>query len=672
MVVIHRVALCLIIFGAVAQLIAATISSTNPASNEKAAARPTNVEATADVTINNATVTQSTYRVQGEWSGRINGSYGAIGSTIQLDPASDLKSGERVRVTATTGIESLSASPLSKRVWQFTAASAEATAVLAPHPTTPSFDFGTYEDVALGDLDGDGDIDSIFAHAAEVPIKVNDGAGNFTAHPTKPQISLEAATAVAMGDLDGDGDLDLIIGRYDSASDANKVMLNPGTGHFTLHSAFGPAFVLDLELGDVDGDGDLDLIAVDAGVGAARWLNDGTGLFSSPLLIADSSGLGSVTDAALGDIDNDGDLDGVFATTGAELVMKNDGNGVFSPAGSFGAHNSYDTQLGDLDGDGDLDALVTNYSQPETVWLNDGSGTFTAHATASFGASSQGSSGSALGDLDGDGDLDAIVANFQTASTLWLNDGSGAFAAHPMPSTLPVLSMKTAIADLDGDGDLDALFTRQASFAQGGAVNVFVNRNFAAIPPVDAPSSFAATATSDSRVALSWQPVFDSTAYEVYRAPNLISSFTLLTTIAGTSHPDLSVGPDTTYLYKVRAINSSGAGPFSAVNIATTVIFSNASLTGVAIKALHLIELRTAIGAMRAAADLSAAPYTDPSVTSGATKIRRVHLDEMRAALDAARAPLGLSQLAYTDPLIVSGSTVIKAIHLAELRAGTQ
>lgn len=55
--------------------------------------------------------------------------------------------------------------------------------------------------------------------------------------------------------------------------------------------------------------------------------------------------------------------------------------------------------LGDLDGDGDLDAVVANASaQAETVWLNDGSGSFTAHLTTpSFGA--QESRAMALGDL---------------------------------------------------------------------------------------------------------------------------------------------------------------------------------------------------------------------------------------------------------------------------------
>ena len=62
--------------------------------------------------------------------------------------------------------------------------------------------------------------------------------------------------------------------------------------------------------------------------------------------------------------------------------------------------------LGDVDGDGDLDAFVANSNQANRVWLNDGSGTFT-DSGQSLGDSS--SWAVALGDLDGDGDLDAFV-----------------------------------------------------------------------------------------------------------------------------------------------------------------------------------------------------------------------------------------------------------------------
>ena len=90
----------------------------------------------------------------------------------------------------------------------------------------------------------------------------------------------------------------------------------------------------------------------------------------------------------------------------------------------LGAAYSSFVALGDLDGDGDLDAWVANYLGPNAVWLNDGD--------AGFGDSGQAlgqrnSFAVALGDLDADGDLDAWVANYDQPNSIWFNDGAGRF-----------------------------------------------------------------------------------------------------------------------------------------------------------------------------------------------------------------------------------------------------
>ena len=77
--------------------------------------------------------------------------------------------------------------------------------------------------------------------------------------------------------------------------------------------------------------------------------------------------------------------------------------------------------LGDVDGDGDLDAFVANINQPNQVWLNDGLGNFSDRSNR-LGSSA--SLGVSLGDVDGDGDLDAFVANFFQPNQVWLNQNS--------------------------------------------------------------------------------------------------------------------------------------------------------------------------------------------------------------------------------------------------------
>ena len=155
----------------------------------------------------------------------------------------------------------------------------------------------------------------------------------------------------------------------------------------------------------------------------------------------------------------------------------------------------------------------------------------------------------------------------------------------------------------------------------------------------------------------------------MYRRASLGDPYAFAVSTTGTSTTDTGLSPNTTYLYKVRAVNSSGPGDFSAVDAATTTVFDDTSLGGVAIKAVHVTQLRTAVGAMRAAAQLPVFGFTDPALAAGMPVLRQ-HVIDLRTALDGARSTLGLPAMVYTDQVITAGSTVIKAPHITELRAG--
>ena len=117
----------------------------------------------------------------------------------------------------------------------------------------------------------------------------------------------------------------------------------------------------------------------------------------------------------------------VVVMIGVETAVS---GGIFVDSGQLlGSSPSYDVALGDLDGDANLDAFVANYGsggKANTVWLNDGSGTFT-DSGQQLGSSD--SYHVALGDVDNDGDLDAFVGNFGP-NRVWLNQGGtiGAFS----------------------------------------------------------------------------------------------------------------------------------------------------------------------------------------------------------------------------------------------------
>ena len=216
-------------------------------------------------------------------------------------------------------------------------------------------------------------------------------------------------------------------------------------------------------LADVDGDGDLDaFVANGAGNGLIDpnkvWLNDGDGVFTDS---GQSLGTGESYGVDIGDVDGDGDLDAFVAnnTTGqanpGNKVWLNDGNGVFTDSGqSLGMGPSFSVVLADVDGDGDLDAFVANSAnQANKVWLNDGSGVFT-DSGQSLGTAD--STSVDLGDVDGDGDLDAFVANHGSQpNKVWLNDGNGVFTDSGQ-SLGSGWSYEVEFGDIDGDGDLDA------------------------------------------------------------------------------------------------------------------------------------------------------------------------------------------------------------------------
>jgi WD40 repeat protein len=121
----------------------------------------------------------------------------------------------------------------------------------------------------------------------------------------------------------------------------------------------------------------------------------------------------------------------------------------------FTSPETYQTAFGDLDADGDLDAVFANpqrnYSQ---VWLNNGTGNLvdTGQQLTQYGH------GVGLADFDHDGDLDAFIAChfFTTGSKVYLNDGKGVFEDSGQDLHDASMSANDVnLVDLDGDGDMD-------------------------------------------------------------------------------------------------------------------------------------------------------------------------------------------------------------------------
>jgi len=265
--------------------------------------------------------------------------------------------------------------------------------------------------VTLGDLDGDGDLDAyLWSEVAPNEVWLNSGTGAFSDSDQRLSDGVDLHTSdVALADLDGDGDLDAFVANYGFSNGRryNSVWFNDGDGLFTNSGQkLGDAESRAVAIGDLDGDGDLDAFVANSDVifiSGYRprnpvWLNDGDGTFTR----GQSLGTFSSLEVKLGDVDRDGDLDVLVANNRSgqqNRLWLNKGDATFQ-SGQVFAESGSKAELGDLNGDGHLDALFD-----KTVWINDGQGLFSQGDKLELLANRRG----ALGDLDGDGDVDLYI-----------------------------------------------------------------------------------------------------------------------------------------------------------------------------------------------------------------------------------------------------------------------
>jgi hypothetical protein len=304
------------------------------------------------------------------------------------------------------------------------------------------------DSVLARDFDGDGNVDLFLGATGQTPsrIRFGDGALGFTSAATAlPALFGTAQTAIA-ADLDDDGDLDLVtvgaVTKIDGAPGV-VILLNDGLGRFTEVTAErlpgGEFNAAGVAAGDVDGDGDVDLFFAGDAEASRLYVNDGHGVFgraAPDALPGDSAPGASIP--ALGDFDGNGTLDIYLPTAKQDRVLSGDGTGHFIDVTDLrlgpDAVAGRSAVVADLDLDGHLDVVVT--TQPGRVRLlrNDGTGRFFDYSGQIAGnGSTLVDADVAVGDLDGDGDLDLFVSRrgfaraalFVSWSPLAFHDGDG-------------------------------------------------------------------------------------------------------------------------------------------------------------------------------------------------------------------------------------------------------
>jgi len=365
--------------------------------------------------------------------------------------------------------------------------SAFADVTFGPGVVTPTPGGGV--DIALADLDSDGDLDIISLEGllsggaiGFINVLINHGDGTFDG-PQTTDLGAFAGLEVFIndlvaGDLDGDGDVDLaFIGTIAPLT----LLLNNGDG--TLAPPVETSLVVDLsfltavlDIGDLDGDGDLDLAFGQPGTVA---LNDGSGAFEAAVFINDSNG----QQIQIVELNGDGIADIAFGFR----THVNDGSAIFTQAGTIPGSGASDCAFGDFDGDGDNDAACARSFQNELgIALNNGDATFTAPV---FLATATDPRRVLAANLNGDAHLDLVVSHLFCGAgcnpnviTVLLGRGDGTFEDPLIIETSA--SQAIAVGDLNDDG-LDDIVVATSNIFSNGGLNILLNTTQPVVIPGD-------------------------------------------------------------------------------------------------------------------------------------------------------------------------------------------
>jgi hypothetical protein len=300
--------------------------------------------------------------------------------------------------------------------------------------------------VAVGDVNGDGQPDLVVANKCgndsscvitsngTVGVLLGNGDGTFQTAVTYSS-GVFGAYAVAVADVNGDRKPDLVVANLcASSSDCNNgsvsVLLGNGDGTFQTALTYGVGNQpMSVVVADVNGDGKPDLVVTNYSDGEVSvLLGNGDGTFQT-LVSYSSGGSNTAYSVAVGDLNRDGKPDLVVTNlcvsspcaAGGVGVLLGNGDGSFQAAISYGSggNKPEGVAIGDVNGDGKPDLLIANCAGSAAidcrqtsdstvgVLLGNGDGTFQTAVTYSSGGT--GTHSVAMGDVNGDGHPDMVV-----------------------------------------------------------------------------------------------------------------------------------------------------------------------------------------------------------------------------------------------------------------------
>lgn len=339
--------------------------------------------------------------------------------------------------------------------------------------------------MAVTDMNGDG-LDDIIRldNASNLEIEYQQSDGSFTRTDLG---SVNGPWAVTIADVDENGMNDILVGGFQDGLKLLKAD-NSGTS-FTQNVLDGPGiFLQNANFADINNDGNIDFFGChDDGI-SSPYENDGNGTLLYNLdLIDTSSTVASDNSGNYGsiwiDYDNDGDQDlyiskcrqGITDPMDGRrlnLLFQNDGNNNFTDvaeaAGLRPMTQTWSTNFGDIDNDGDLDAVMVNHFVNHQIFENNGDGTFsdiTADTEIETELSEVGVGIQVMmEDFDNDGFIDIFLTTSDGIHRMFLNEGDKTFStvASPFVTNGPRVQ-SAATGDLNNDGFIDLI----AGYAEG-------------------------------------------------------------------------------------------------------------------------------------------------------------------------------------------------------------
>lgn len=356
--------------------------------------------------------------------------------------------------------------------------------------------------VAIGDLDVDGKPDVAIINQASSTLSVLRNVsttGSITAGSFAPKVDFNLNStlprAVAIGDLDGDGKPEMVVANFNAAT--ISIFRNISTAGSLTTSSFAPKVDFatgsgpsSVAIGDLDGDGKPEIVVASQAANRISvfrntWLTStlGPGSFAAKVDLVTGNTPVSV---GITDLDGDGKPDLAVANNVSNTVsvLRNTSSVGTIQESSFAGKvdfavgtNPNSIFMGDLDGDGKADLATANIASNNISVLHNtataGNITSGSFAAGIYLATGTNPSSVAMGDLDGDGKLDVVGTNFNSANLFVFRNisASGSITASSFAPRVDVASGQQpyalAIGDLDGDTkpDLAVVNRNQATLS---------------------------------------------------------------------------------------------------------------------------------------------------------------------------------------------------------------